>query len=161
MVQLSILRDNREQKPWSFDGFDANVRDATINTGDYTLPQLCRHNEELDTYYPHFAVERKAGEDFAESITSNRDRFKKEIKRASDWECPLLVLIESPRRTFRRREGFMQYRDLTWKQVKGTIESWEKYYNVDFRYAGSRERAERIAYDELLSRLRAMLFSGG
>jgi len=54
----------------------------------------------------------------------------------------------------------MQYRDLTWKQVNGTIESWEKYYNVDFRYAGSRERAQKIAYDELLSRLRATLFSG-
>ena len=161
MVQLSIIRDNREQRPWGFDAFDAEVTGETISTGDYTLPQLCHHDEELDTYHPRFAVERKAGEDFAKSITTDRDRFKEEIKRASDWGWPPLVLIESPRRTFKRRQGFMQYRDLTWKQVNGTIESWEEYYNVDFRYAGSRERAQKIAYDELLSRLRAMLFSGG
>jgi len=96
MVQLSIIRDNREQRPWSFDAFDAEVTGETISTGDYTLPQLCHHDEELGTYRPRLAVERKAGEDFAKSITTDRDRFKEEIKRASDWGWPLLVLIESP-----------------------------------------------------------------
>lgn len=160
MVQLSILRDNREQKPWSFDDFDAEVRDATIKTGDYTLAELCDHDEENDTYYPRYAVERKSGEDFINSITRDRDRFKGEIDRAEDWESELLVLIEAPRRTFKRQEGFMRYRDVSWASISGTVEKWERYYNVNFRYAGSRERCQKIAFDVLFSQLRANLIRG-
>lgn len=161
MVQLSILRDNREQRPWPFDDFDAEVRDVTINTGDYTLAEFCDHDEEKDTYYPRYAVERKGGDDFIDSITRGRDRFKREVKRAAEWDSDLLVLIEAPRRTFKRQEGFMQYRDVPWASISGTVEKWERYYNVNFRYAGSRERCQRIAFDALYSRLRAVLTSEG
>jgi ERCC4-type nuclease len=156
MALLTIIRDNREQKGWDFEQFPVEVVDATIKTGDYTLPELCDQDEN-DTYHPTFAVERKGGKDFASSIHGDRDRFKAEIKRASDWEEPLPVLIEEPRRTFKRQSGFMKYNNLHWPQVEGTVDSWEKYYNVDFRFTGGSVRAERIAYDLLSDQLSRLL----
>jgi ERCC4-type nuclease len=161
MVRLNILRDTREQRPWAFDDFDVEIRDVTINTGDYTLVEFCDHDGENDTYHPRYAVERKGGDDFIDSITRSRERFKREVKRAQSWDSELLVLIEAPRRTFKRREGFMQYRDVSWNVISSTVEKWERYYNVNFRYAGSRERCQQIAFDALSSWLRAMLTSEG
>lgn len=160
MVTLTILRDNREQKGWGFDDFDATVSDETINTGDYTLETFCDHDEQNDTYYPRYAVERKSGSDFLNSITRDRERFKSEIKRASDWECPLLVLIEEPKSPSRyKSDYFLDHFDGTRSQVFGTVDEWERYYNVKFVFAGSRQNAERKAYASLSSRLRAVLTS--
>lgn len=160
MVHLTILRDNREQKPWEFENFPATMKDATINTGDYTLAEFCDHDEEKDTYYPSYGVERKGGQDFVSSITRDRDRFLNEVKRAADWNSELLVLIEEPSRTFKRQQDFMRYRDVAPSQIFGTVEKWERYYNVEFRFVGTRERAQQTAFDALSTRLRAMLTSG-
>jgi len=157
MSLLTVIRDNRERKGWDFDRFPVTVVDATIKTGDYTLPEFCTQDEN-DTYYPRYAIERKGGRDFANSIHGDRDRFKAEIKRASDWDKRFPVLIEEPRRTFKRNSGFMQYFDsLHWPQVEGTVDSWTEAYNVEFRFEGSATRAERIAYDLLADRLRTHL----
>lgn len=157
MPTLDILRDNREQKPWSFDNFDATTRDVTLTTGDYTLPAFCDLDEEADTYYPTYAIERKAGQDFISSITRDRDRFKDEIKRAADWDSPLLVLIEEPKKMFKRQQGFMKYRDVSWASINGTVEKWERYYNVEFQFCGTRERCQQKTYDTLASKLRTTL----
>lgn len=157
VIHLDILRDNREQKGWDFEDFPVTIHDETINTGDYTLAELCRHDDERDTYYPSYAVERKAGQDFVSSITRGRDRFREEIKRTSDWDSELLVLIEEPRRKFKRQYGFMKHRDVEWSQISGTVERWEHYYNVDFQFVGTRERAQRKAFDALAAKLRSTL----
>jgi ERCC4-type nuclease len=159
MIHLNILRDNREQKPWEFEEFPVTIYNKTVNTGDYTLAEFCDHDEENDTYYPRYAVERKGGQDFIQSITRSRDRFLAEVKRASDWDSELLVLIEEPRRTFKRQQGFMRFRDVSWPQVSGTVEKWERYYNVSFEFVGTRERAMRKTFDALSSRLRSLLTS--
>jgi ERCC4-type nuclease len=161
MPTLEILRDTREQKGWNFDGFDATVVDETLNTGDYTLAQFCSHEEENDTYYPEYAIERKSGSDFISSITHNRERFKNEIKRAKSWETPLKVIIEEPRNPSRYHDDyFLNYYDVTQSQVFGTVDTWERHYNVEFIFAGSRQRAEQKAFDYLSSHLRGELFSG-
>ena len=153
MPHLHILRDSREKKPWLFDDFDASVSDETINTGDYTLAELCRHDPEKDTYYPRYSIERKSGSDFLSSITSGRERFKREIKRATDWESPLLVVIEESRSNFKHNRGSMQYRNLTSSQGFGTVTEWEKYYNVAFRFARTRNVAQEITYNNLQAAL--------
>jgi ERCC4-type nuclease len=157
MVHLDILRDNREQKGWEFDNFDATLHDETINTGDYTLAQLCGHDPDNDTYFPRFSVERKSGPDLVQSITRERERFQAEVKRALDWDSELVVMIEEPRRLFKRQEGFMTHNNITWPQINGTIESWEEHYNVSFEYAGSRGRAQKLTFDRLATELRAHL----
>jgi ERCC4-type nuclease len=157
MVTIEILRDTREQKPWSFDGFDVEVRDATLETGDYTLAEFCDHDEELDTYYPWYAIERKSGDDFISSITSRRKQFESEIKRASDWDSPLLVLIEEPREASRYSSHFIDYFDIERSQVFGTVEKWERYYNVQFRFGMNRKHCQQIANATLRNELRAGL----
>lgn len=157
MVHLTILRDTRENKGWEFEQQNVTVEDATLATGDYTLAKFCDYDADSDTYHPFYAIERKAGQDFVSSITQGRERFQNEIKRASDWECPLLVLIEEPRTTFKRKRGFMQHRSVSPSQIFGTVDDWERYYNVDFQFVGTRERAQQRTYDTLSTRLRANL----
>lgn len=151
MSLLTILQDRRERKPHTFTGYPSvNTREVTLNTGDYTLAEFCRYDDENDTYYPSLAVERKAGQDLVSSLTSERERFKAEIKRASDWPEPLRVVIEEPWETFRDERDFMQYRNVHPKQIKGTIEAWEKHYNASFSFHDDRTLAEQEVFDTLL-----------
>jgi ERCC4-type nuclease len=156
-VKLTILRDNRERKPWGFDRQDAEVSDETLETGDYTIAELCDHDPKRDTYIPNYAVERKSGDDFINSITRDRDRFKREIKRASEWSSPMLVIIEEPKEPSRYQETWIDRYDMTRSQIFGTVDEWGRHYNVNFRFAGNRDRAQRIAYDCLASALQASL----
>lgn len=150
---LTILRDNREQKPWAFSDQPASVSDATISTGDYTLAEFCEHDDELDTYQPNFAIERKSGPDFISSITADRQRFRSELERAAEWEEPMPVLIEHPMTTFKRGLDFMKYRNVSWASVKGTVDSWQRHYNVEFIFTGGRQEAQRRAFELLSSHL--------
>lgn len=149
MEVFEILCDTREQKPWQFDDYPTSVRRVTLRTGDYALARHCNYDAENDTYLPTLAVERKSGPDFLQSITRGRDRFKREIKRAAEWRDPMYVIIESPRRVFAKKQGFMRYRNVHPNQVFGTTEAWGDHYNVSFHFAQSRDHAERLAFDKL------------
>jgi len=116
-------------------------------------------NEGPSETYPNYAVERKAGQDFVSSVTRDRDRFPAEVKRASDWDAPLRVLIEEPKRLFKRQQGLMRFRDVAPASLFGTIDSWERSHNVEFTFVGTRERGQRLAFDALSSRLRSLLTS--
>lgn len=153
MTIATILVDNREQKPWPFDNYPVDTEGATIATGDYTLAEFCEADDN-DTYHPSFAVERKSGQDFVSSITSGRSRFKREIRRADEWDAPLEVVIEAPWTTFMQELDFMRYRQVTPSQIKGTVGAWSDRYNANFFFAGTRGAAEQYAFDVLLTRLR-------
>jgi len=157
---ITILRDTREQKPWEFTQHDVETRDVTIATGDYTLAEFCDHDEENDTYYPRYAFERKSGDDFISSITREMDRFRREIKRASNWESPLQVVIEEPKAPSRYQDSyFLDFYDVDRSQVFSTVDTLESHYNVSFNFAGNRDRAQRMVHDMLLTRLRSDLMS--
>jgi ERCC4-type nuclease len=153
MPVFTVVRDNREQKPWSFDSHPVRIEDATISTGDYTVAELCEQDHN-DTYQPTVAIERKGGNDFINSITHDRDRFKEEIKRAGDWPFPLQVIVEEPYSTFANNIGLMSYRGVTPSQVKGTIQTWQEHYNVKFVFTGNRANAQRKAFAEMSSWVR-------
>jgi hypothetical protein len=158
MIELTILRDTREQKPWEFKNQPTEIEDVTLETGDYTLAEFCEYDSDLDTYYPEYGIERKSGDDFVNSIGNNRDRFKEEIKRAGDWDSPLLVLIEDTKNPGRYSDNhFLNFTQMDRGQIFGTVESWERHYNVSFQFAGSRTKAQQIAHDTLLTQLRARL----
>ena len=159
MVTLDILRDTRERLPWSFEPFDVTTDDVTIETGDYTLPEFCDFDEELETYYPQYAIERKSGDDFMESITHEMKRFQQEIRRACRWEDPLLVIVEEPKSPSRYQDDFIDFYDVGREQVFSTVDTLEREYNVRFRFARNRNQAQRVAYDSLFSRLRSRLVS--
>lgn len=152
---LTILRDNREQRPWSFEAYPVEVEDATLKTGDYTVPELCEYDERLDTYIPGFAVERKGPSDFLSSITRNRPRFQKEIKRAAEWVNPLRVNVEAPWNQFTYRfSEALRYRNIHPNQIEGTAGTWEEHHDVAFVFHPSREAAERDALDTLMTAYR-------
>lgn len=146
---FTILVDSREQKPFTFESYAiVETQEATLNTGDYTLAELC--DEEDGTYYPNLAVERKAGQDFLQSVTTNRDRFSDEIDRAEDWAEPMPVYIEEPWNTYKYSTGFMQYRDVHPNAIQGTVEAWTEYKNVEFHFFSGRERAQQETFDILM-----------
>ncbi len=122
-IPTTVLRDTREQLPWTFETLPVERRDVTLSTGDYTAPKYCTHDPELDTYRPHFAVERKSRHDFLTAITEvqrespalkggedvnwERDRFERELQRAAKWSQPLPVIVESSRQTLLGNRGCM------------------------------------------------------
>lgn len=154
MALTTILVDSREQKPWTFTGYPVTTREVTLRTGDYTLEQFCDHDPDADTYYPQLAVERKSGPDLLQSMTHRREDFKAEIKRAAEWPDELQVIVEEPWDTYAEQTGFMQYRDVHPNQIEGTIDAWEKHYNVEFSFTADRATAERDAFDQLITWLR-------
>lgn len=145
----TIIRDNREQLPYKFEHVPVEVEDATLRTGDYSLPQLCDWDDENGTYLPYFAIERKTGEDFLRSISTDRERFKAEIKRAADWEENLLVVVEDSWTVFTHNLAYMGKSNVTTNQVEGTVDSWTEHYNVNFFFAGSRNNGERHTFETL------------
>jgi ERCC4-type nuclease len=111
-LPTTILRDTREQRPWTFDGCAVETHDVTLSTGDYTVPTACTHDPESDTYHPRFAVERKSGQDFLTALTWERDRFSHELRRAAEWPHPLAVVVETSWETLLRNRGCMAWRDI-------------------------------------------------
>jgi len=83
MKLTTVLRDNRERRPWAFRHCPVDTTDVTLSTGDYTIAEYCSHDEKRNTYHPRFAIERKTGHDFLNAITWDRERFEAEIDRAS------------------------------------------------------------------------------
>jgi ERCC4-type nuclease len=141
-----VLRDTREQHPWTFGGCTVETRDVTLSTGDYAIPADCTHDPESDTYHPRFAVERKSGHDFLTSLTWERDRFTSELRRAAEWSRPIAVVVETSWQTLLRNRGCMAWRDIHPNQIVGTLSAWTRHYNVAFRFTESRQRAERCAF---------------
>lgn len=144
-LPTTVLRDTRERRPWTFDGVPIEIRDVTLSTGDYTVPSFCRYDPDRDTYHPLFAVERKAAQDFLTAITWERDRFERELRRASRWPRPLAVVVETSWERLLENHGCMTTREVQPAQVEGTVEAWDNYYNVEWYFAGTRRRAERCA----------------
>ncbi|AGC34341.1 ERCC4 endonuclease [Halorubrum virus HRTV-11] len=156
MPVLTILADNREQKGWSFEDYPVEVENVTLETGDYTIPEACDYDERLDTYIPEFAVERKSGQDFLQSITHGRERFKAEIKRAESWDDPLKVNVAEPWTTFQNRYSeLLKFRKVYPNQIAGTVREWEKWYNVGFHFYPNRAAAEQDTFDTLMTWYRA------
>lgn len=155
MAFFTVLSDNRERKPWPFTDYNVDVERVTLHTGDYTLAQFCEYDPENDTYHPTCAVERKAPSDFLGSITNDRERFKKEIKRARSWDDELKVYVEAPWAAFQNRySDVLKYRKVYPNQIEGTVSEWEKWYNVTFEFYDSRAAAEQAAFDYLMGELR-------
>jgi ERCC4-type nuclease len=146
LVPTTILRDTRERRPWTFEGCPVKTRDVTLSTGDYTVPTHCSRDPERDTYHPQFAVERKSGHDFLTALTWERERFKRELQRATQWTQPLAIVVETSWETLLRNSGCMAWRDIHPSQVAGTVAAWTDHYNVAFHFTDTRRRAELCAF---------------
>tara|TARA_R110000851_G_scaffold268071_1_gene420652 strand:+ start:336 stop:767 length:432 start_codon:yes stop_codon:yes gene_type:complete len=81
---MLVLRDTREQVPWTFEGQGIQTAPASLATGDYTVPGL-EHA---------VAIERKSLDDWVGTVMRHRGRFYRELDRmrAVRFRC---VIIEA------------------------------------------------------------------
>jgi len=89
---LHIIIDSREQSPWAWEQSDATVEVAGLACGDYALScdtEMPKRNGALRPV--RFALERKSLDDFAQSVSSQWDRFIREMERASTWQARMII----------------------------------------------------------------------
>ncbi|NJO59149.1 MAG: hypothetical protein HC836_12675 [Richelia sp. RM2_1_2] len=92
---LSILIDNREKKPFKF---DCPTIVSKLDFGDYTT----------NSHYKKIYVERKSFSDLVTTLSTNYNRFCKEIERANKFKSYLIICVESPLSSF-QDESFWKY----------------------------------------------------
>lgn len=129
---LLILQDTREQKPLRF----ANEsRSMKLDFGDYTA---------AGDYYSYIYVDRKAEDDFKNTVTSGFDRFCRELERARQFGAYVFVVIESDFLTIyknynKTKRGNMVY---VWEGMRRLITSYSDV--CQFVLTGSRENSEKL-----------------
>ena len=80
-MPLTVIIDTREQQPYSFSS-EIKTITQTLKSGDYSI--LGFENK--------FSIERKSLEDYIKSITSDRDRFFKELNRLREFDYACIVV---------------------------------------------------------------------
>lgn len=81
---MNILIDQREKTPWTFTAYpDVTATVCHLPTGDYCLAEYPRK----------IGIERKTLADLAGSLSTNRERFLREMDRAADFE-QFFVVVE-------------------------------------------------------------------
>lgn len=132
---MRIIVDSREQAPFGFRGFDdVQVEVGTLSVADYSLSgfQHC------------IGLERKSLPDLIHSISTDRDRFAREIQRGRALECFCIIC-----------EGSWEEVALgAYRSRMGPKAATQTLYSLISRgipivMAGSRERAEEAAYSIL------------
>lgn len=126
-LPFTVVIDSREQLPYDFGPGVPTVRKA-LKTGDYSI----------EGFEDVFAVERKSLNDLLKSITWDRRRFKQEIHRGNDLGR-FTVVIEADKQTILNWDYERQVHP---NAVMGTIDKWETWNNVEFRWCGNRDRAK-------------------
>jgi len=132
---IRIVIDSREQEPFPFDGYDAEVAPGTLQAGDYSLVGL----EDM------VAVERKSLPDLVACLGRERERFERELERLRAMESILLV-VESPITDL----ATGQYRSkLNPKAALESVFAFMSRYRLPFYFAQDRRGAERATFSFL------------
>ncbi len=133
---MKILVDTREQLPFTFTRFRIETERATLPTGDYSLPGFDHQ----------VAIERKSLEDLIACLKrENRDRFERELSRASHYEL-FCVVVESTLEDVskgRYRSEMKPHASLQ------SIFAFQVRYRVPFVWAGNRAGAEYVVHSIL------------
>jgi len=135
---LHLIVDSREQAPYTFSGDkypDLSVETGTLQTGDYSLSGLT----------DMVAIERKSLDDLAGSLTTGRERFKRELARSKGLDFFSLV-IEADMDQVARHEYRSQMKP---KALIQSLFAFQVRYDLNVIWAGSRERGEYATYSLL------------
>ncbi len=140
-TMMRIVRDTREQDGFSFEGFEAEVVEAGLATGDYSLLRL----------EAHVCVERKSLPDLVGSLSQGRDRFEAELTRMRGMSFAAVVCEGSwadlAQGNYRSR--------MTPQSACQRVLSLQVKNRVPFLFCGSRAAAEWHTYHLLRHYLRA------
>jgi len=132
---VKIVVDSREQAPFSFANYDAEVVEGALTAGDYSLVGL----ESL------VAVERKSLPDLVACLGRERPRFERELERLRGFESAAVV-VESPMSAL----ALGEYRSaLNPKAAYESVVAFMCRYRLTFYFAQDRRGAERFTYSFL------------
>jgi len=93
---LTLVQDSREQLPLDFSKYFDNIRVEALSFGDYMM-EVKYGPEEHDRYVAPISVDRKGLGDLYGTLTrtENHDRFLRELERAKDESCHMVLAIET------------------------------------------------------------------
>lgn len=135
-----LLIDSREQRPYDFkrysDRFNGPARKQALLAGDYSL---AGHETAI-------AMERKSLQDLVNTIVHNRDRFKVELAKLSQYQHAAIV-IEASMFEVSRPYSFSKANPAS---VLGSLRSFQLTYGVQVIFANDRVRAEDWIAETLL-----------
>jgi len=132
LTAYPIIIDTREQRPLEFPPSVKTER-AKLDTGDYSI----------SGWTSAFAVERKSITDLVGSLTNDRERFERELKRMTAFEFRRVIVEGSYRQAV---EYIWRNRRSHPAAVIGSINAFEVRYGVPFIFAASRNEASgRVA----------------
>lgn len=138
---MKIICDTREQAPFGFVGYDCEMVAGTLTTGDYSLAGL------LD----RCAVERKSLDDLLGCLTGEgRERFERELARASGLEC-FAVVVEASMQDM--AEGRYRSRMKPHAALQSVL-AFQVRHSCPFIWCGNRAGAEYATYHFLRHYLR-------
>jgi len=128
---MKIIIDNREKFPFSFAQYkDVIVERGTLPTGDYT----CKGTDCI--------IERKAIDDLIGCLTTDRDRFTRELERLRGYASALLI-VESSYNDIRLGRYHSRMSPLA---AEMSVLSIMQKYRLPFMFAGNHVEGARIAY---------------
>lgn len=131
---LQIIRDSREQNGYTFASFpDVEATTGTLATGDYTLAGFA----------DRLAIERKELSDLLACLTTDRDRFTRELERLRGFEAAAVV-VEATYNDI--QAGRYRSRMNPAAAVQSIISIMENY-RLPFFFAGDRQTGERFTRD--------------
>lgn len=132
---MKIIVDTREQAPYEFSSYGVEVVPGTLPTGDYSLPRF----EDV------IAVERKSLPDFIGSISSGRERFEREMRRAMILRH-FKVVVEATMEQICTGDYLSKMNP---KAVRNTVISWQQRFGVHFCFCATRAGAEYETFHTL------------
>ena len=142
----TIYVDTREQRPLKFESLATKVHG--LKFGDY-----CR-SDEKESGSP-MRIERKSLADFVSTLSpKNYDRFKREIMKAADNNCFLVVLVES---VFANAMSFKREREIGSKErihkatkmnpgyiLKRMRDLCQEFSHIQFLFVDGRDESSRV-----------------
>jgi ERCC4-type nuclease len=141
-----VIRDTREQAPWTFEGMVLSKRLwivhwqlGTLATGDYSIDGLAGK----------LCIERKSAADFTGSVTGGASRFKREHERMAEIAAEggfACVVIEGDLSRICDDLDSEAGRRVNSDHILGACASWPARYHVPWFFAGDRRRAEMLAF---------------
>lgn len=134
-IPLQVVVDSREQCPFTFEGLGAVVEVATLQAGDYSVRG----------FENRVALERKSLDDLLHSISTERERFSRELQRLKACDAAA-VIVESPAAAL--RSGRYRSR-MDPASAWQTCVAFMQRFRVAFIFCESRQDAERVAFDFL------------
>ncbi len=133
---MIILKDTREQIPYSFKKFPVTVEPSLLPTGDYSILG----------FEDKIAIERKSLNDLVSCLMGkNRDRFERELTRARSYQV-FAVVIEA---NLFQIMGKQYHSIMNPDAVMQSITAFYIRYGVPFLFAGDRSGGEYVTFSLL------------